>query len=79
MLSAEELKQISDIMESHLKPIETKLDKVDERLDKIEERLDIIDESLEETRGTTIEVSKWIETYFGHKYPYPMGINDEED
>ncbi|MBP1579886.1 MAG: hypothetical protein J6B57_07320 [Oscillospiraceae bacterium] len=78
MLTAEDIKLLSQLMDEKLKPINERLDKVDERLDKVDERLDSIDERLdtieentEITRVATNEVIKWIDKYFREDYPFP--------
>lgn len=72
MLSADELKQIAQIVGEQLEPIKERLDGIDERLDVIEERLDIIEENSEITRTATNELVKWVEVNFSYKYPFPM-------
>lgn len=71
MLTAEDIKLLSQLMDEKLKPINERLDKVDERLDTIDERLDTIEENTEITRVATNEVIKWIDKYFREDYPFP--------
>ena len=71
MLTAEDIKMLSQLMDEKLKPINERLDKVDERLDTIDERLDTIEENTEITRVATNEVIKWIDKYFREDYPFP--------
>ena len=71
MLTAEDIKLLSQLMDEKLKPINERLDKVDERLDTIDERLDTIEENTEITRVATNEVINWIDKYFREDYPFP--------
>lgn len=71
MLTAEDIKLLSQLMDEKLKPINERLDKVDECLDSIDERLDTIEENTEITRVATNEVIKWIDKYFREDYPFP--------
>ena len=71
MLTSEDIKLLSQLMDEKLKPINERLDKVDECLDSIDERLDTIEENTEITRVATNEVIKWIDKYFREDYPFP--------
>lgn len=64
MLTSEDIKLLSQLMDEKLKPINERLDKMDERLDTIEENTEI-------TRVATNEVIKWIDKYFREDYPFP--------
>lgn len=58
MLSADELKQIGQVVAGQIEPIK--------------ERLDAIEENSEITRTATNEPVKWVELNFSHKYPFPV-------
>lgn len=58
MLSADELKQIGQVVAGQIEPIK--------------ERLDAIEENSEITRTATNELVKWVELNFSHKYPFPV-------
>ena len=86
MLTAEDLKQIAEVMEGQLAPIKEdisglkndvaglKNDVVGLKNDvaEIKERLDIIEEDTRETRGVVNEIVKWIDTYFRPEYAFPV-------
>ena len=57
MLTSEDIKLLSQLMDEKLKPID--------------ERLDTIEENTEITRVATNEVIKWIDKYFREDYPVP--------
>ena len=57
MLTSEDIKLLSQLMDEKLKPIN--------------ERLDTIEENTEITRVATNEVIKWIDKYFRDDYPFP--------
>lgn len=76
MLTNEDIKLLSQLMDEKLKPINERLDGIDERLDGIDERLDAIEENTEVTRSVLNEVVKWIDVNFQHKYPFP--VEDKE-
>ena len=57
MLTSEDIKLLSQLMDEKLKPIN--------------ERLDTIEENTEITRVATNEVIKWIDKYFCEDYPFP--------
>ena len=57
MLTSEDIKLLSQLMDEKLKPIN--------------ERLDTIEENTEITRVATNEVIKWIDNYFREDYPFP--------
>ena len=56
MLTSEDIKLLSQLMDEKLKPIN--------------ERLDTIEENTEITRVATNEVIKWIDKYFREDYPF---------
>lgn len=57
MLTSEDIKLLSQLMDEKLKPIN--------------ERLDTIEENTEITRVATNEVIKWIDKYFREDYAFP--------
>jgi len=57
MLTSEDIKLLSQLMDEKLKPIN--------------ERLDTIEENTEITRVATNEVIKWIDKYFREDYLFP--------
>ena len=57
MLTSEDIKLLSQLMDEKLKPIN--------------ERLDTIEENTEITRVATNEVIKCIDKYFREDYPFP--------
>lgn len=57
MLTSEDIKLLSQLMDEKLKPIN--------------ERLDTIEENTEITRVATNEVIKWIDKYFREDYTFP--------
>ena len=57
MLTSEDIKLLSQLMDEKLKPID--------------ERLDTIEENTEITRVATNEVIKWIDKYFREDYLFP--------
>lgn len=65
MLTKEDLKLLSGLMEEKLKPI-------NERLDNMQEQLDEIKENTEITRDVLNEVVKWIDSNFRDDYPFPV-------
>lgn len=69
MLSPEDIKLLSQLMDEKLKPI-------NDRLDKIEERLEIVEENTEITRSCTNDIIEWITFYFNDEYPFPVNKVD---
>ena len=72
MLTAEDIKLLSDLMDQKLEPINNRLDKVDQRLDKIEERLEVVEENTEVTRAVVNELVEWVDYNFRDQYPFPV-------
>lgn len=72
MLTPEDIKLLSQLMDEKINPINEKLDNIEGRLDNIEERLDIIEENTEVTRAVTNEIVKWIDYNFRDQYPFPV-------
>lgn len=58
MLTPEDIKLLSDLMDEKLKPIN--------------ERLDVIEENTEITRAVTNEIVEWIDYNFRDQYPFPV-------
>ncbi len=65
MLTPEDIKLLSDLMDEKLKP-------VNERLDKIEDDIEEIKENTEITRAVTNEIVEWIDYNFRDQYPFPV-------
>lgn len=65
MLTKEDLKLLSQLMDEKLNPING-------RLDSIEERLEVIEENTEITRVAVNEIIKWIDINFRDDYPFPV-------
>lgn len=65
MLTKEDLKLLSEMMDSKLEPINKRLDKMDERLDKIEYNTEV-------TREVVNSIVEWIDVYFRKDYPFPV-------
>lgn len=65
MLTKEDLKLLSQLMDEKLNPING-------RLDSIEERLEVIEENTEITRVAVNEIIKWIDVNFRDDYPFPV-------
>ena len=78
VLTPEDIKLLSKLMDEKLKPINERLDNVEKRLDgvnkrfdSVEERLDTIEENTDITRVAVNEVIKWIDVNFRDEYPFP--------
>lgn len=65
MLTKEDLKLLSQLMDETLNPING-------RLGSIEERLEVIEENTEITRVAVNEIIKWIDINFRDDYPFPV-------
>lgn len=65
MLTKEDLKLLSQLMDEKLNPING-------RLGSIEERLEVIEENTEITRVAVNEIIKWIDINFRDDYPFPV-------
>ena len=72
MLTSEDIKLLSQLMDDKLKPINDRLDSIEERLDKVEEDIDIIKENTDVTRVVTNELVEWVDYNFRDKYPFPV-------
>lgn len=71
MLTPEDMKLLSDLMDKKLEPINTKLNDIEERLDGIEEDTEI-------TRATVNEIVEWIDFNLRDKYPFPVGTEPKK-
>lgn len=65
MLTSEDLKLLSDMLDKKLEPI-------NERLDEMEDSIEEIKENSEITRTALNEVIQWIDVYFRDEYPFPV-------
>lgn len=72
MLTNEDIKILSQLMDEKIKPINNRLDSLEDRLDVIEERLDVIEENTEITRSCTNDIIEWIDYNFHDEYPFPV-------
>ena len=68
MLTAEDMKALSDLIDKKIDPIYERLDGMDQRLDAMDQRLDNIEDTLEElkeesaiTRSATNTLLEWAE------------------
>ncbi len=72
MLTNEDIKLLSKLMDEKLKPLNDRLNSVEERLDGIDERLDAIEENTTITRSCTNDIIEWIDFNFHDEYPFPV-------
>ena len=71
MLSAEELQQISEILDKKLDPIKEDISEVKENIRELKEHTEV-------TRYAANLAVEWIDTYFRDEYPLKEIINKQQ-
>lgn len=72
MLTQEDLKALSSLMDNKLEPI-------NKRLDHIEETLEEVKEDGKITREVTNMLVQWVEFYYGKEKPFPVDEDEIEN
>lgn len=79
MLTTEDINVLSQLMDEKLKPINEQftdirkqIKDINEQISGINEQIADIKEDTEITRIATNTVVEWVDTYWKHKFPYPV-------
>lgn len=78
MLSAEEIKQISEILENQLKPIKNDINEMKDDIIEIKDDINELKKHSEVTRYAANLAINWIDTYFREEYPLKELINKDK-
>lgn len=65
MLTKEDLKLLSDMMDQKLDPIKQDISQMKEDIGLLKEEMEVI-------KYSTNELVRWVDTNFRHQYPFPI-------